>query len=138
MRGFHLKDYKRLIAEARQLSQETSNIRNDVESDETAEWNIKIATMETITTAVEWDTGISIALAAWDDIMQPNEGLAGDLESQMEDKRVRKRRKSHGQYIISLMRKQVIEGIDRRKELSIQLQRMHVEVMARHLDSIDG
>jgi len=129
-----MKDFQRFSEEARRLSKETTRIKMEVDQDDTAEWNVKLVSMEIVTTAIEWDTGIGIALAAWDDIVQPDEG-GSDIESQKGDKLVRKRRKCHGRYIIDLMRKQVMEGLERRKELSIQLHRMHKEVMSRYVNS---
>jgi hypothetical protein len=117
-RGFYFKDFERLSEEARQLSKESTEIRSDVYRADTPESSFKTANMETVTTATEWDTGIRIALAAWDDIMQPDEGQPSDIESQ---KGAKLREKSLGRFIIRLMRNQVL---DRRKELSIQLQQM--------------
>jgi hypothetical protein len=131
-RGFYLKDFQRFSEKARRLRKETTKIKRDVDQDESAEWNVKLISMELVTAAVEWDTGIQIALAAWDDIMQLDEGHS-DIESQKGDTLVRKRRRLHGRYVVNLMRKQVIEGVERRKELSIQLHRRHMEVMSRYV-----
>jgi len=127
-RGFYFKDFQKLSEEAQQLSEGSTKIRCDVDQDDTAEWSIKTANRKMVATAVECDTGILIALAAWDDIMRPDEGQASDIESQ---KGAKLKEKSLGRYIIRLMRNQVLDGIKRRKELSIQLQQMHAEVMSR-------
>ena len=129
-RRFCLKDFKRMSTEARALGLETTRIRRDVDQDDTAERAVKIANIEMLGAANEWDTGIRIALAAWDDIMQPDED-ALDVETGKVDRLLRKRRKSHGRYVIGLMRTKCMEGIERRKELSPQMHRLHAEVMAR-------
>lgn len=102
-----------------------------MEQDDTAEKSIKIANMDVVKSAFEWDTGIRIALAAWNDNMQPNGGYSSDIESQKGDKLVSQGRKSHGRYIIHFMRNQVLDGIERRQELSVQLQGIHAEIMSR-------
>ena len=130
-RGYYLKDFEKLSEEARELSNESTKISRDVDQDDTAERSIKIANTEMVKTAVEWDTGIRIALATWNDIMQPDEGQPSFIESQKEDKLVSQSRKSLDRYIIHLMRNQVLDGIERRKGLSVQLQRMHAKVMSR-------
>jgi hypothetical protein len=129
-RRFYLKDFERMSTEARVLSLETTTIRREVDQDDTAERAVKIANVETLGAANEWDTGIRIALAAWDDIMQPDED-ALDVETGKVDRLMRKRRKSHGRYVIGLMKTKCMEGIERRKELSPQMHRLHAEVMAR-------
>jgi hypothetical protein len=129
-RGFYPKAFKRMSTEARALSLETTTIRREVDQDDTAERAVKIANIEMLGAANEWDTGIRIALAAWDDIMQPDED-ALDVETGKVDRLLRKRRKSHGRYVIGLMRTKCMEGIERRKELSPQMHRLHAEVMAR-------
>jgi hypothetical protein len=130
IRRFHLKDFKRMSTEARSLGLETTRIRRDVDQDDTAERAVKIANIEVLGAANEWDTGIHIALAAWDDIMQRDED-ALDVETGKVDRLLRKRRKSHGRYVIGLMRTKCREGIKRRKELSPQMHRLHAEAMAR-------
>jgi hypothetical protein len=132
-RHFYLKDFERVSTEAKALSLETMRIRRDVNQDENAVLSITIANLEIIGAADEWDTGIRIALAAWDDIMQPGEG-ALDVESGKGDKLLKQRRKSHGRYVVGLMRTKCMEGLERRKELSPQMQRLHVEVMSREVN----
>jgi hypothetical protein len=129
-RRFYLKDFERMSTEARVLSLETTTIRREVDQDDTAERAVKIANVETLGAANEWDTGIRIALAAWGDIMQPDEDALG-VETGKVDRLLRKRRKSHGRYVIGLMKTKCMEGIERRKELSPQMHRLHAEVMAR-------
>jgi hypothetical protein len=129
-RGYYVKDFKKLSTEGRTLAGETENIRREVEQDDQAEPSVRISNMEVLAAAGEWDTGIRIALGAWDDIMQPNEG-AGDVESGNGDRMIRERRKSHRRYVIGLMRRKCMEGTERRKELGPQLQRIHLGVFSR-------
>jgi hypothetical protein len=129
-RCFYLKVFKRMSTEARALSLETTTIRREVDQDDPAEQATKIANIEMLGAANEWDTGIRIALSAWDDIMQPDED-ALDAETGKVDRLLRKRRKSHGRYVIGLMRTKCMEGIERRKQLSPQMHRLHAEVIAR-------
>jgi hypothetical protein len=129
-RRFYLKDFKRMSTEARALSLETTTIRREVDRDDTEERAMKIANIEMLGAANEWDSGIRIALAAWEDIIQPDED-ALDVETGKVDRLLRKRRKSHGRYVIGLMRTKCMEGIEMRKELSPQMHRLHAEVIAR-------
>lgn len=80
-RGYFTKDFEKLSEEAKQLSRESTRIKKDLDYDDRAGWSVKIAGMHVVTTAIEWDTGIGIALAAWDGIMHPNEGRQSDIES---------------------------------------------------------
>ncbi|PVH74563.1 hypothetical protein DL98DRAFT_29530 [Cadophora sp. DSE1049] len=141
-RGFHLTDFKRLSKEAGSLAQETSIIRKDIESDDSSDPPLKISNMEYIHAAEEMDCGIRIALSAWEDIMQPDEGDALDEEGGVAgaridrkgERRLRERRRSHGRYVIGLMRGKAMEGVERRKELSRGLQAMHLEVLSKNPD----
>ncbi|KAH7418510.1 hypothetical protein BKA64DRAFT_201712 [Cadophora sp. MPI-SDFR-AT-0126] len=138
-RGFYLKDFERLSKEARLLAQETSIIRKDIESDDVTDSSLNIVNMQHLNAAEDLDCGIRIALSAWEDIMQPNEGDALDEEGgvggaridRKGERRLRERRRSHGRYVIGLMRGKAIEGVERRKELSRELQAMHLEVLSR-------
>jgi hypothetical protein len=121
--NFYVKEFERLSTEARALTAEAERVRRKVAQDDTAEQPIKTANMEVLAAADEWDTGIRIGLAAWDDIMQPDAG-AGDVESGKADTMVRKR-------WMGLMRKKIMEGMERRRELGPELRRMHLEIIAR-------
>ncbi|CZT08134.1 uncharacterized protein RAG0_13315 [Rhynchosporium agropyri] len=141
-RGFHLADFERLTTEARSLAQETSLIRKDVEGDYSSDLAVKILNMERINAAEELDSGIRVALSAWEDIMQPDEGDALDEEDgvgggkidRKGKKKLRERRKSHGRYVMGLMRSKCFEGVERREEFSPGLQAMHLEVLSRKID----
>ncbi|KAK0124595.1 hypothetical protein ONS95_009544 [Cadophora gregata] len=143
-RGFHLTDFERLSKEARHLAQETDIIRKDILCDSfTSEESVRIANMEHTKAAEDLDCGIRIALSAWEDIMQPDEGDALDEEAAVGgmgsmgrkvERRLRERRKSHGRYVIGLMRGKAMEGLERRKELSRGLQAMHLEILSRKTD----
>ncbi|KAI9050193.1 hypothetical protein LZ554_006334 [Drepanopeziza brunnea f. sp. 'monogermtubi'] len=143
-RGFHLADFERLSAEAQRLAQETSIIRRDVESDSSSEPSVRIANMARVDAADEIDAGIRTALCAWEDIMQPGEGGALDEEKgvggeKLEDQgegqdQMREKRKSHGRYVIGLMREKCLEGVEKRRDLSPALQTMHLEVLSRKFD----
>lgn len=140
-RGFYLKDFARLSKEARELSVETVRFRRDVYQDHRAEWPTKISNIELLGACDEWDVSTRISLAAWDDIMQPDEGYVlmegttdlerGNLEKGKGDVLVKSRRKRHGRYVIGLMRKKCWEGIQRRKVLSPQLHKAHADVLSR-------
>ena len=130
-RNFYFEDFERLSEEADELSNESAKFRTYVKQDDTAENSIKIANMVVMKTAVEWDKGIQIALAAWNDNMQQDEGHSSDIESQKEDTLVSQGRKSHDRYIIRFLRNQVLDGLERRQELSVQLQGMHAEILLR-------
>lgn len=138
-RGFHLTEFERLSSDACSLAQETSIIRKDVESDYSSDLSVKILNMARVNAADELDAGIRVALSAWEDIMQPDEGDAldeedgvggGKLDSKGQ-RRMRERRKSHGRYVIDLMRGKCVEGVAKRKDLSQGLQAMHLEVLSR-------
>ncbi|EKD20277.1 hypothetical protein MBM_00959 [Drepanopeziza brunnea f. sp. 'multigermtubi' MB_m1] len=145
-RGFHLADFERLSAEAQRLAQETSTIRRDVESDSSSEPSVRIANVAKVDAADEIDAGIRIALCAWEDIMQPGEGAAldeekgvggGKLDSQGEGQgqgQMGEKRKSHGRYVIGLMRGKCLERVEKRRDLSPALQAMHLEVLSRNFD----
>lgn len=143
-RGFHLTDFERLSKDARSLSQETSFIRKDIESDDSSAPSLKVSNMEYITSAEELECGIRIALSAWEDIMQPDEGDALDEEGGVGGSRIdrkgermlRQRRRSHGRYVIGLMREKAMEGVERRKELSRGLQAMHLDVLSRYVSPL--
>lgn len=140
-RGFHLTDFEHLSTEARSLAQETSIIRKDIEGDYSSDLSVKILNMERINAAEELDNGIRVALSAWEDIMQPDEGDTLDEEDgagggkidRKGERRLRERRKSHGRYVIGLMRVKCFEGVEKRKELSRGLQAMHLEVLSRYV-----
>ncbi|KAH7360851.1 hypothetical protein BKA65DRAFT_194013 [Rhexocercosporidium sp. MPI-PUGE-AT-0058] len=140
-RGFHLTDFEHLSTEARSLGQETSIIRKDIEGDYSSDLSVKMVNMERINAADELDAGIRVALSAWEDIMQPDEGDALDEEEgagggkidRKGERRLRERRKSHGRYVIGLMRGKCFEGVEKRKELSRGLQAMHLEVLSRYV-----
>jgi len=129
-RGFYVKDFNRLSAEAREFAGETERLGREVEQDHSAELSVRMSNMELLAAADEWDTGICIALGAWEDIMQPHEG-SGDVESANGDSMVKARRKSHRRHVIGLMRRKCMEGIERRKEFGPQLQRIYLEVNSR-------
>lgn len=129
-RGFYVKDFNRLSAEARELAGETERLGREVKQVDSAEPSVRMSNMEVLAAADEWDTSIRIALGAWDDIMQPSED-SGDVESGNGDRMVKARRKSHRRYVIGLMRRKCTEGIERRKEFGPQLQRIHLEVNSR-------
>ncbi|KAL2074296.1 hypothetical protein VTL71DRAFT_8074 [Oculimacula yallundae] len=120
----------------------TRNIRKDVESDYSSDLAVKIVNMERVNAAEELDSGIRVALSAWEDIMQPDEGDALDEEDgigggkidRKGERRLRERRKSHGRYVMGLMRGKSFEGVEKRKELTRGLQAMHLEVFSRKID----
>lgn len=84
--------------------------------------------MERVTAAEEFDTGIRIALTAWEDVMQPDEG---DEEMGMVKGKGKKERRVHGRYVIGVMRGKAMEGVERRRECSMGLQAVHLEVLSR-------
>lgn len=47
-----------------------------------------------------------------------------------------KERKDHTQFMIKLMRAKVVEGIEQRQGLSLELQRMHMAITPRYLNNI--
>lgn len=140
----YLDDFKKLSAEVQELSTKTAEIREDVDQDNTAAECIKITNQELLNAADEWDKGNLIALAAWEDFIQVQEninqasqGSSVDLEKQhMQGDSMIKERKNHAQFMIKLMRAKVVEGIEQRKRLSVQLQRVHMAIKSRYLSNI--
>lgn len=138
-RGFHLADFEKLSAAAMFLVRETASIRQDIESDYSSDLEARMLNMARINAAEEIDTGIRIALNAWEDIMQPDEGNAhdeeggigaGTLDSKGQKKK-RERRKSQVRHAIGRMRRKCVQGIEERRDLSPTLQIMHLEVLSR-------
>ncbi|PBP24843.1 hypothetical protein BUE80_DR004201 [Diplocarpon rosae] len=142
-RGFHLSDFAALSSHAACLVQETASIRHAVARDDSSDPSIKIRNMARVEAADDIDAEIRAALSAWKDIMQPDEGAALDEEAgagsgkldRRGEKRRWARRKSHGRYVIGLMRGKCKAGIERRRDLSQGLQVMHLEVLSRKIES---
>ena len=105
--------------------------KNVVAADETAQLVIKLSNMEVIKAADEWDTGLQIALAAWDEIIQPEEGTPDTEDAIDGETSIARRKTRHGRYVIGLMRMKCIEGIKKRKDLSHELQRILSDTVSR-------
>ncbi|KAG9236660.1 hypothetical protein BJ875DRAFT_524464 [Amylocarpus encephaloides] len=137
IRSLCLKDFERLSTEAKELNGKTLEIKNDVDQDNTAAECIKMTNQELLGTAEEWDDGIRTALTAWGDFVQMQQEEKPqypiDLEKQprMGADDLAKQRKNHARFMIKFMRAKVIEGIEQRKEISVQLLRIHLAVKSR-------
>ncbi|CZR54734.1 uncharacterized protein PAC_04618 [Phialocephala subalpina] len=139
--GFHLNEFKKYDTLARMLSSETTQMRKDVELDHTADCLTKIRNKELLSQADNLDNGIRIALAAWEDITDPEDdsptGKFGswklDIESKG-DKMIKGRRRSHGRWVIALMRKKCREGLEKRMAMEKELGSVYNEVMSRKID----
>jgi hypothetical protein len=127
--GFHLADFKKYDTELRRISSETTQIRKDVELDHTADCPTKIRNADLLQAADDCDNGMRIALSAWEDIMEPEEWNL-DIESKG-DKMIKGRRRSHGRFVIRLMRQKCTQGLEKRKGMEKELQSMYNEVMSR-------
>jgi hypothetical protein len=126
-RDFHIKDFDKLSTEARALALETQTMNQELSQDNADSQSQsqslqKLASQGLLTAASEWDTGLRAGLAAWHDLMQP------DAESAEESG---KGRKSRGRDVVRVMREKCMEGIERRRELSVQLHRMRLAVVAK-------
>jgi hypothetical protein len=142
LRGFYLNDYRKLILEARSLSAETLRVKREVEHDISADKVTRSKNREIIKTAEDWDNGIRMALTAWEDVMQTatssssspssKKGPAGDTDDEKDcEANIEAKDAGHGRYIIGIMRAKCIEGIERRKEVSLQMATMVADVRAR-------
>jgi hypothetical protein len=140
-RSLYLKDFERLFIQARKLSQKTMEVMDDVARDNTAAECIKATNQELVNTADEWDNGIRTALAAWGDFIEMQRAgyydYLVDLETQQKRDvdHLAKQRKNHAKFMIKFMikfmRAKVLEGINQREKISVQLQRIHVAVKTR-------
>jgi hypothetical protein len=141
-RGFYLKDFEKLSDEAKVLCVETGQVHRAVSQDDFIETSIKIACMEIVNAAEEYDTGIRIALASWEDTIHPSlRDSDADAEigkdSKENEMEIRgKLGKRHRRYVIGTMRKSCKEGIEKRKSLSLQMQWMLTEIVSRYVCSI--
>lgn len=107
------------LPSSRWLSKETIKVRREVDHDELLDASIKSRYTSILNAAAEWDTGLTIALGAWEDAMQPGTGLdAGNEKAIKEDD---DRRMVHARYLIGLMRAKCIEALKKRNVLSPQL-----------------
>jgi hypothetical protein len=134
LRGYHLNDYRRLMIEARWLHTETIRIKREVE-DDLVDTSVKLKHSAILNAASEWDTGLRIALGAWEDAMQPNSGSRGDGNEEKGEKLNDRMARAQGRYIIGLIRTKCLDGVQRRKELSPLLQKIHSEVISRYVPS---
>lgn len=127
-RGFYAKDFERLSQEAEALSRGTMRVRKNVDM---FRRSMKRADLRILEQAEEWDNGIRIALGAWQDIMEPRKDI--DIEAQKGSRKDRQRRKSHGRYVIEVMRGKVMDGLERRKELTYPLHKMLLAIKSRYV-----
>ncbi|KAF8854616.1 hypothetical protein BDZ45DRAFT_805662 [Acephala macrosclerotiorum] len=140
--GFHLNEFKKYDTLARRLSSETTQMRKDVELDYSADCLTKTRNKQLLAQADILDNGIRIALAAWEDITDPEDdsptGKFGswklDIESKG-DKMIKGRRRSHGRWVIGLMRKKCKEGLEKRMGMVKELGAVYNEVMKIDLQS---
>ncbi|CAL3964565.1 unnamed protein product [Diplocarpon coronariae] len=142
-RGFHLSEFAALRSQAARLVQETASVWQDVARDSSTDLSVKILHMARVEAADDVDCEIRAALNAWEDIMQPGEGDALALDEEdgvgggkldrRGEKRMRAKRKSHGRYVIGLMREKCRAAIERRRDLSQGLQIMQLEVLSREM-----
>lgn len=115
-------------------------MRQDVELDHSALTPTKIRNAELLAAADDVDNGLRIALAAWEDIMDPfdeeGKGRKGlDIESKG-DKMLKGRRRSHGRWVIRLMKGKCVEGFERRGRMEKELQSMYNEVISRYVSHL--
>jgi len=101
--------------------------------------SIRMACIEIVNAADEYDSGIRIALACWEDMMYPSmrdsdTDLEAGKDAKEEDLEVaRKLRKKHRRKVIKSMRNRCLEGIENRKRMSSQMQWMLNDVIARYV-----
>lgn len=126
--GFHVTDFKKFDAELRRTCSETTQMREDVELDHTADCLTKIRNAELLAAADDCDNGLRIALAAWEDIMNPEEWNL-DIESKGDS--MLKGRRSQGRFVIKLMRRKCFKGFEKRRRMEKELQSNYNEVMSR-------
>ncbi|KAL3419489.1 hypothetical protein PVAG01_09711 [Phlyctema vagabunda] len=124
-RGFYTRDFRRLSAEAQKLSLTTMIIRRDVDTSR----KLGKVNMELLNAADDLDTSIRIALCSWQDIMDPNCEL--DIEAGKGSRKDKHMRKAHARYVIELMRRKSMEGLEKRRELSYPLEKLHASIKDR-------
>jgi hypothetical protein len=136
-RGCFLKDFERLSSESKIFCEETAHVRLVISEDDFIDSSIRVSCLKIIKAAEDYDTGIQIALAAWDDMIHPSlrdcdadveDGKSGRME-QVEV--ARKLEKSHRRRVIASMRKRCLEGVEKRKRLALQMNWMLDEMIAR-------
>lgn len=133
-RGFHIKDFEKLSSEAKNLGAETAKVHRSVVEDEALNDSIRKACLEIVNAASEYDTDIRIALAAWEDTIHPA-GQDSDIENGKEEEAgiTGASGGQHRRYVIASMRKRAMEGLDRRRRLSLQMQWMLKNVVSRYV-----
>lgn len=133
-RGFYIKDLEKLSSEAKVLCAETAQVHRSVVQDEVLNASIRKACLEIVNAANEYDTGIRIALAAWEDMIHPA-GRDSDTEIGKEEEAEIRRTlgKRHRRYVIGTMRKRCLEGIYKRRRLNLLMQWMLTNVVSRYV-----
>lgn len=129
-RGYHLKHLRKLDKEANDLNDETIKIRGEVDLDVSADNSTKLKNLEMLTSAEEWDTAILTALSAWGDLVEASRRAPGIVKKSHEKVDIG-RKKGYALSIIGIMREKTMEGIERRKALSPQLQSIYADAYAR-------
>ena len=118
----YLKDFKKLSHEAEEFCAETAAVYRHVEHNVVLEASIKAACLQIMNAASEYDTGIRIALSAWEDEIYPAQD--SDMESGKHEGTEKERMpgKNQRRYVVALMRKRCLEGIENRRMLGPQMQ----------------
>jgi hypothetical protein len=128
-RGFHIKAFEKLSSEAEDLCAETAKAHKTIVQDEVLDTSIKKACLEIVNAANEYDTGIRIALATWEDMIP----TARDSDAEMGKEEEDETRKKHRRYVIATMRKRIADGMGERRRLSLQMQWMLANVVPRYV-----
>jgi hypothetical protein len=132
-RGLYIKDFQKLSDEAKSLRVETDQVHRSVVRDDVLDPSVMTACLEIVHAADEYDTGIRIALSAWEDMIRPanrNSDVEVGKQGVME---IRKNlEKRHRRYAIGIMRKRCMEGMEKRRSLSLQMQWMLKNVVFRY------
>jgi hypothetical protein len=132
-RRFYIKDFDRLATEAKNLRAETAYLRRSVVQDEALNPSVQTACLEIISAAHEYDTGIRIALVAWEAMIHPAE-KDSETEIGKEGAEIKKALgKRHRRHVISNMRERCMEGTEQRKNLSSQMQWMLRNVVSQYV-----
>ena len=134
LRGYHVKDFRRLLTEAKMLNAETLRVRREVDAD-FVDASAKVEHVAILDAAAEWDTDLRIALGTWEDVMftQPDV-QSSDLGSEEKGEKIdHVQRKAHARSVIELMRAKCMDALEKRKHLSPQLQEIHSEVTSRYV-----
>ena len=135
----YLKDFERFSNEAKKLCAETGALHRHVVQEVFLEAEIQSACLQVVKAASTYDTGIRIALSAWEDMIQPAQSESDTKSGKDEEAETRwvpeKRYRSD---VVAVMRKRCIEGIEKRRLLSPQMKWMLANIVSRYVERLVG